>query len=587
MKTKFILLAFATLALLCSCSKEESRPSSKRFTLVSDPSAVATKAKLSDGTGFAWSTEDLSKVGVAYTADESAYTHTTSSGGSISEDGVASISATLSADATKAYAYFPAGDCTERAALHTYSFPASRALLQAGVSDDLPLASDAFDVSGNLSSAQVSFHTVGALLRFFVYSSTGSSESVESIAVNANSAISGDYLYDFASKSGSVSGSSQQLTLSLATTYDLSGVTSATASSSIIAPILPCSTSWIDYLVTTDKNIYTFHSTSQRDFTEGNVTEVKLNLDKATSVSARTNKQQLTYHFTDKGNGMSGKLNLSVDYGGVSNSDLGWFIVAVDGVENTDYSQVYYTDITSSSEEVSWARAFMGGTNNVYVSVDENTGTSEREADLNVYFNETDDYVAVATAKNSSGTIETISSTDPILTIHISQKCATSKAQVIYDFYTVDWSWVQQMFSSAGNFDSNPILESTQITSEGGTLHCGGQYRVSVDGTWNSNWTGLDFTGDAIDANGDTVSWVSEVSVSGGKLYFTLSKNDTGNPRSATVRLFANDDSTHEVVGTYYASTYAASGNGVSASVKTISASNPVFTLNITQPAAE
>lgn len=729
MKKLFYLISCALLVAAACTKSEDPRETEpvvgefKTITFAVNAEDVVTKMNFADGTGFSWENADLTNFGVAY--NDGSWHHVATTGGTI-ESGKALLNATLSGTASQAYLYYPYAGDGETAGNHQFSIASEQTLAAAGSTRSLLLASSAVDVSGNISSADVSFHLAGSLLRFFVYDGDGSTEKVQKIQINANVPISGDYTYAFASAAGSPSNTAQQIGVALVSEYDLSGITAADQAKSVFIPILPGTTAWIDYLVTTDQNIYTFHSTTSRTFPEGRVTEVKLNLSKASSVSPVISKIGLTYHFTDKGNGMAGKLNQNFNYNGQSNVDLGWFIVAEDGVEKTDYSKPYYTDITSN-DEVEWVRAFKGGNNNLYITCDENTSKDARNATLNVYFNETSEYVVVATCKDASGTLESISSTDPIISINVSQagkpdeddpslkylhyffrnspgsfsvqspysadaagvsamylgyffvtvgttesrsdyttatwyndfiskayvgstevdwaritksgdnqlrltvdantgeddrsctvklfysgtgytayesdgtvlaagdpvfsmvvnqKSATSKSKVIYDFYTISWSTMQQLFGDpANNYPNNPKFEGSSITAAGGTVHSGGQFRAFIDGSPSTNWTGLQITGDAVDSGNNAVDWVSNVTVTGGKVYFTLAANTTGAPRSATVRWFANDEGTlYEVVGTYYNDNPTISGNAMAATVKTITSAEPIFTLAITQP---
>lgn len=732
---KAIYLSMLAVCGLVACSKaEQDAPvveepvvnpvTSRTVTLIASSSLSDndTKAVFTDGTGFAWETADLTNVGIS----QSGSNVCTKTGGSIDANGNAILKADV-ADGNF-YAYFPYNS----SAAGSFEMAASQTTA-AGAFSGIKLASDEIAISSETTEASVKFHVVGHLLRFFIYDEAGSTEKVQKIDVNASCPLSGTYAYNFASKTGSPSSTAQQVEVSLSADYDLSGITAALDAESVFVSVLPGTTSWIDYVVTTDQNIYTFHSTSARTFAEGAVTEVKLNLQKATTVTPVSSKIGLTYHFTDKGVAYSG-FTQDVPSGGVTNKDLGWFIVALDGVENTTYTAEYYTDITSSavdgeSNPATWVRAFKGGNNNLFFTCDPNESTTARTATLSVYFNETADYVVVGRVANSEKTVENISGTDPIAVITVTQAAApanlsiefkfttsggspvpassydlpknnahqtygrfqtyvnesivtsnsdavlgalrfqlddgaigaeanngwirayrysgstgdlnfevqanasdersavlkvylsgdyydtytvtsdgvtisdentpiytatitqagsTGKAKVIYDFYTIDWSTMQQLFNNpATSYPNSPSFEGSSITAAGGTVHSGGQYRVSVDGAWNTNWTGLSITGDAVDGDSNTVDWVSNVTITGGKVYFTLSANETGAPRSATVRWFAVDAETnYQVIGTYYSANPERAGNGMAATVKTITSADPIFELSITQPGA-
>lgn len=621
-------------------------------------------------------------------------------------------------EATKAVAYYPYGTDGKIAA------PASQNVEAGKLPAPGLLVSEAADISEKKDQAlSLPMHLVGSLVAISV---KGEGETVSEIRIESGSDLAGTYSYDIEKAQGSAAASGKVITV-------------AVSGDALAAPVyvsaLPVS-ALITWTVKTDVAVYTFSATSAQTIAEGEVTEIKLNLSQATTVEPVGpvippvgDKIGLTYHFTDKPAVTFDKLTQHFTAEGASNKDLGWFIVALDGVDNTDYSATYYKDIYSrafdatTEAEATWVKAFMGGSNNLYVTCDPNEAEQAREAVLKVYFDETDEYVVVATVRNAEGTEEAISATDPILILNISQdaagaqpqpgdkqlsyhfftspggfsitnplavetggvsamylgyffvdvngetawggyttdswyntfrfetvggswasmykdgdnqfklnadandsgadrsctinvyydgtdavaymsdgvvlsagdpifsltinqKAASSVSELVYDFYTIDWSTMQQLYFNGGSYPDNPTFEGSAVTAAGGVVHSGGQYRVFIDGAANTNWSGIPFRGEVVDEGGNKVDWATDITVTGGKIYFTLQTN-TGAARKMTIRWYADDSGTaYKVVGTYFNASPERSGNGVPAEVKTITSSEPVFELTITQPGA-
>lgn len=696
--------------LMVSCSKDEKDdPEEETPVTPVDPGKEdpTTKDLLIAADGGIFTLDDA-KLGLGYAASEGWKTAQVSSGGQV----------TVPIDATRAVAYYPYG------AAQTLPAAASQTVTAGALPEPGLMVSDPADISAKEDQAlSLPMHLVGGLVAISV---KGEGETVEEIHIEAGANIAGTYSYDIEKGTGSASGSGKAITVA---------VSGDALSGPVYVNALPA-TALITWQVKTDKALYTFTATSAQTIAEGAVTEIKLNLSQATTVEPLGpdtppvgDKVGLTYHFTDKPAVTYDKLTQHFTADGIENKDLGWFIVALNGEDNTDYTAPYYTDIysrafdASTEAEVTWVKAFMGGSNNLYVSCDPNTAEEAREAVVNVYFDETDQYVVVATVKNAEGTEEAITATDPILTLNISQdgagstpdptqkllsyhfftspggfsinnplavetggvnaiylgyffvdvngetawggyttdswyntfrfetvggswatmykdgdnqfklnaeandsgadrsctinvyyegtdavaymsdgkeladgdpifsltvnqKAATSVSELVYDFYTIDWSTMQQLFFNGGSYPDSPTFEGSSVTAAGGTVHSGGQYRVYIDGAATTNWSGIPFRGEVVNESGAVVDWASDITVQGGKIYFTLAPN-TGAARKMTLRWYAEDAGTaYKVVGTYFNAAPERVGNGVSAEIKEITSAQPVFELTITQPGA-
>lgn len=267
--------------------------------------APASKATWADGKGFNWdATADAANFGL------------------IGNDGTAIKSTAVTL--TDGSATFTAETSSENGTLLHVFYPASQWYNAAGNSDNANSWFN-FATSGNGVQTQavagtldntdgkvvmvsatpltlgsdelkVSLKMVSSLARFIVYSESGTTESVKSVAISATSStrnlwgqMQATSKFDGSATSwiNSAVGSTTASVV-LSTPFSLDGITSAAQSSGIYLGIIPTTLTGYTYTVTTDKAAYTFTSENTKEFKEGYIHNIKLNLDKATREDTST-----------------------------------------------------------------------------------------------------------------------------------------------------------------------------------------------------------------------------------------------------------------------------------------------------------
>ena len=173
------------------------------------------------------------------------------------------------------------------------------------------------------------------------------------------------------------------------------------------------------------------------------------------------------------------------------------------------------------------------------------------------------------------------------LVITVNQEQGGKAKEVIYNFTTpgpLDIGWPTANYTS--EFTDN-------ITAGEGWGKFGGHFYAGLDGVATQDKTlpvYKDIYGKAFDAEGKVVDWLYDIAFTDNdngkytdgtgsefKIYIAYKANTTGQPRTATIKLFFDDTEEYKVVGTYDRE-----GN-----LQGITCKDPIFTCEVTQPAAE
>lgn len=432
----------ATAALLVSCNKEEApqpqdqpveEVKTKTINVVGTMSGDATKVTFADGTGFAWEEIDLTSVAIASSKLESngqadsKYNaqNFVSKEGSI-DGGKAYFTFEVPEDHTEGYLFYPNVQVGWYE-IH-FQFPAEITQAEAGTTNNLKLISEKIDLTTATGSEAVDakFHINGHLLRYFIYDSEGSEVAVKSVTLKANTNIAGQYTVRPEGPEAVGGSLSTKATVTLTTPYALAGVTSTAQASSIYMPIIPATSEGYTYQVATEAgDIYEFESTKSKTWEDGAITEIALNLSKATNIisSSDVQKKELVFEFTNKGVAV---LDRSFAYsGGTVNTD--YFIVMVDGQEVVDYGNTYYNDFRYEVTDAlgnpqDWVAANRASNNSFDIVCQANGDTESRTASINIYFDDTEEYEVVGTYKTLDKQYTAITCADPILTLTITQE---------------------------------------------------------------------------------------------------------------------------------------------------------------------
>ena len=172
------------------------------------------------------------------------------------------------------------------------------------------------------------------------------------------------------------------------------------------------------------------------------------------------------------------------------------------------------------------------------------------------------------------------------LEITVTQEAGGRVKEVVYNFCApgpLDIGWPTIQFT--GEFTDN-------ITAGDGFGTFGGHFYAGIDGVATQDKTlpvYKDIYGKAYDADGNEVDWLYNIGFtdmdgapySDGsgpqfKIYIAYKANTTGEPRSATIKLYFDETEAYKVVGIY----------DVDANLVNIAPDDPIFTCDVTQPAA-
>lgn len=297
MKKISIVWGLAAL-LFAGCNKQAGEVTVPTRTIqvtatVEQPSPEG-KATWVDGDGFNWDAASVesTEFGIgAIAAEGAAFNRSTAV--EIS-DGSALVTVAVPENFTSAYLFYPwtgsyGHDANTVLAGAWYTISGNQTQSQAGTMDSAAnkmalVSASAIEASATGYSAVMSCQS--ALVRFIVFSATATDETVHSVALSVNNAsISGNFhiLVENGSVRTETAAGSVEAKVTLSTPYSLSGITGRDLASGIYLGIIPATTSGYTYTVVTSKGTYTFESSAERTFAAGSITNVFLNLDKATT----------------------------------------------------------------------------------------------------------------------------------------------------------------------------------------------------------------------------------------------------------------------------------------------------------------
>lgn len=336
---------------------------------------------------------------------------------------------------------------------------------------------------------------------------------------------------------------------------------------------------FIDVTVDEEVRTYEKYMSGTSPFVAGAINNTTIIISGATE-----SQHELIFQFTNKG---ITKLDYSFGYeGGASKTD--YFIVSVDGVDITDYDAVYYNDFRfeavdmTTGSPVTWTYAVRNeGHNSFTIGCDGNEGETARTARINVYFDNTDEYVVTGTYKSIPASLEAISDGEPILTFTVTQEAKADE----------------------------PVLPEGDVLGyvfegKGINLHWSTMLGSSAEGKIGSGWYGCTLNGanvtdtrndpcysaltfKAFDQDGGEVSWLSaecgRIDSPSEMNGFTISytANTSAEPRTAVLRAY-----------------YTGGGDYIISTTRHISATEtatlildnpetePVYELIVTQPGA-
>ena len=263
-----------------------------------------TESQWEDGEGFNWYSEAGTSFGI-FTDKDGDENLKSSAVGMNGKD--ITVTATVPVGAEKAVFYYPFSIAYSQGRSTTtpntyFGFleMANQVQTEAGsmdfdvegVNGNMGLVSSAvLDLTSTSSPFEVTMTPIVALVRFIIYSSTGSSASVKSITLTADSAtnkLNGQENVAFNFSTGAISTfCSAAGTLSnkvtLTNAFSLSGVTSASKSSGIYMTIQPTViTGYTISIKMEDNSLYEFHTAAGMTLTAGKIKNIPINLDNAT-----------------------------------------------------------------------------------------------------------------------------------------------------------------------------------------------------------------------------------------------------------------------------------------------------------------
>ena len=577
------MICAAALAVACAEEPQDEpiveHPTTKDLTITTEATTPDSRVLFADGEGFAWENADLTKMAVCYN-EELLWKHTCSTSGAINE-GIASFTATVNAESVFAYCYYPYAENNATDSTFAYNFAANVAQSEAGKTTALRLASDVISIEGEANNVTAQFRIVGSLLRYFIYAEE-SDEKVESVALKATSPIAGSYTYNLASAEGTVGGNtSNEVTVTLGTALSLDGITAADKAKSVFMPIVPTTSQGVTYVVTTDKNVYEFVSDAAHTWAEGAVTEIKLNLAKATNVTPigggegpdTSNATEIIYCFTNMAvqttyNFPATEGVAATDYYIVDEGEFGNHIF--------DYTKPYYTTMrmeyldATSNEVVDWVTlSTRANDNKLDFAYQANSG-AERTAIINIYWDDTEEYKVVGTYKKADKSYEEITTTDPIMTITVTQA-----AGAVTPDPEPDPSGATEL---TYHFTNKAMRTSYDIAATASTMQTD-YFIVALNGVDNIEYSKpyyADIRFEVLDAEGNVANWlVPTVKENDNKLIFTYEANE-GAARTATLNLYWDDTEEYKVVGTV---------KNDAKELEAITTADPIMTIKVNQAA--
>lgn len=570
------MICAAALAVACAEEPQDEpiveHPTTKDMTFTTEAATPDSRVLFADGEGFAWENADLTKMAVCYN-EEGAWKHTCSTSGAINE-GNATFTATVDAESVFAYCYYPYAENGATDATFAYDFAAALTQSEAGKTTALRLASGVIDIEGEVTNVTAQFHNVGSLLRYFIYADE-SDEKVEKVTLKASAPVAGSYTYNLASAEGTVGGNtSNEVTVTLGTALSLDGITAADKAKSVFMPIVPATSEGVTYVVTTDKNVYEFVSDAAHTWAEGAVTEIKLNLAKATKVTPigggepEEPKLQLYYLFREKNGKFGAKEQTLADHKATAiiASD-GWFLVGVGGKSDdklilSNYeNEPPYRDLRFECPD--WIEYTHNGGQLITLAVKENTTEEQRVGTFKIYSNVDTDIYEVVYADGETITIE-----DPVYSITLTQPAKSEELEP-------DPSGATEL---TYHFTNKAMRTSYDITATASAIQTD-YFIVALNGVDNTEYSKpyyADIRFEVLDAEGNVANWlVPTVKENDNKLIFTYEANE-GAARTATLNLYWDDTEEYKVVGTI---------KNDAKELEAITTTDPIMTIKVNQAA--
>lgn len=394
---------------------------------------------------------------------------------------------------------------------------------------------------------------------------------MKSVTLKANTNIAGQYTVRPEGPEAVGGSLSTKATVTLTNPYALAGVTSTAQAKTIFMPIIPATSEGYTYQVTTESgDVYEFESTKTKTWEDGAITEVALNLAKATNFisSSEVRKKELVFEFTNKGVAV---LDRSLAYsGGTANTD--YFIVMVDGQEVVDYGNTYYNDfryevVDALGNAQDWVAANRSSNNSFDIVCQANEATEGRTAVINVYFDDTDEYEVVGTYKTLDKQYAAITCADPILTLTVTQE----GKPVVDEPIALDYHFTDKgapLALNIGNGGWHATFERA--------------HRVFVDGVevYDPNATYYkDFTFEIVYDDPAAAGWVNRAYLySGIDLNLEIQANATYETRSCTVNVYY-----HDPTGIYKVNSTIKGEDKTTVTYITDSQTEPIYTFRVNQ----
>ncbi len=409
MKKNLLILAGLASAMLMSCTEnlndttldESSKMTSLSFTVSGEVDAEfetasagsTTKVTYSDGLGIRWDAEKDKSLCLMYSNSDSFFSNeegcsiTNPSEIVVGDDLSATFTASIPAD-TRYLAYYLNGG---NGSTPHFDWTTSLTQARAGEVEGLKLYSDVHSLTiedGRFVVGETKAKLAGALIRIFIYSTTGSKEKVKSVNIKTNSDVFGAGWYNFIKNQYSWETHAKEATVTLTEAFDLTDVREASASAGIYIPVRTEKTgavtnTGISYEVTMESGaLYRFSSeTATRTWASGTLYDELLNLDKASS-KVKLEAFWHRYIYNDWGgqNIMSPHLNASVPAGsGNGNTDS----INCTGVVPEDFEEKFLVESTAS-----WLTIDSWEGNKIKYSYEANGTGAERTATIYVSLRE-------------------------------------------------------------------------------------------------------------------------------------------------------------------------------------------------------
>lgn len=588
MKTLFRISAavLAATGMLVSCNKEEApqvppqqdEVKTRTLNVVGTLSGDATKVTFSDGTGLAWEEVDLTSMAIATTAyvengqADSRYnaSNYVSTQGSI-DGGNAYFTFEVPEDHKEGYLFYPNVQVGWYE-IH-FQFPAEMTQPEAGRVTGLKLISEKIDLTTTDAEAvDARFRINGHLMRYFIYDSEGSELAVKSVTLKANANIAGQYTVRPEGPEAVGGALSTKATVTLTTPYALSGVTSTAQAKTVFMPIIPATSEGYTYQVTTENgDIYEFESTRTKTWEDGSITEVALNLSKATNVilSSEVPKPELVFHFTEKAVLTSYPLTYTA---GTGRTD--WYAVYVDGqIQVNNLFATYYSDFEieikdENGNDVDWLTfAPVFGDNKFDYGWSVNESYDARTAIVSLYFDDTDEYDVVGTYKNAEKTYEAVSDGDPVMVIAFTQEgMPVVDEPMVLDYHFTDRG--APLALNIGNGGWHTTFERVHRVFVDGVEVC------DPDATYYK-----DFTFEIVYDDPEVSGWVNRAYLySGIDLNLDIQANSTYETRSCTVNVYYYDQT-----GIYRVNSTIKGEDGTTVTTISDSRTEPIYSFRVNQ----